>query len=64
MPNVLLVGDSVRSCELRHEVSVAIGDAFRYVELDGRRIAVVWSVEGDRLTASEEPGMGVRLRED
>ena len=51
MPNVLLVGDSVRSSELRHEVSVAIGDAFRYVELDGRRIAVVWSVEGDRITA-------------
>lgn len=51
MPNVLLVGDSVRSTELRHEVGVAIGDAFRYLELDGRRIAVVWSVEGDRITA-------------
>jgi len=51
MPNVLLVGDSVRSTELRHEVSVAIGDAFRYLELDGRRIAVVWSVEGDRISA-------------
>jgi len=53
MPNVLLVGDSVRSTELRHEVSVAIGDLFRYVELDGRRIAVVWSVEGDRITAAD-----------
>jgi Xaa-Pro aminopeptidase len=51
MPNVLLVGDSVRSSELRHEVAVAIGDLFRYAELDGRRIAVVWSVEGDRITA-------------
>src|SRR5262245_50680965 len=51
MPNVLLVGDSVRSSELRHEVSVAIGDGFRYFELDGRRVAVVWSVEGDRITA-------------
>ena len=50
MPNVLIVGDTVRSSELRHEVPVAIGDAFRYVELDGRRIAVVWSVEGDRIT--------------
>ncbi len=51
MPNVLLVGDSVRSSELRHEVTVAIGDPFRYFELDGRRIAVVWSVEGDRIAA-------------
>jgi Xaa-Pro aminopeptidase len=51
MPNVLLVGDSVRSSELRHEVSVAIGDGFRYLELDGRRIAVVHSIEGDRITA-------------
>ncbi len=51
MANVLLVGDSVRSTELRHEVGVAIGDLFRYVELDGRRIAVVWSVEGDRIAA-------------
>jgi Xaa-Pro aminopeptidase len=53
MPNVLLVGDSVRSTELRHEVSVAIGDLFRYVELDDRRIAIVWSVEGDRITAAD-----------
>ena len=51
MPNVLLVGDSVRSSELRHEVTVAIGDPFRYIELDGRRVAVVWSIEGDRIAA-------------
>jgi Xaa-Pro aminopeptidase len=51
MSNVLLLGDSVRSSELRHEVGVAIGDPFAYAELDGRRIAVVWSVEGDRIAA-------------
>jgi Xaa-Pro aminopeptidase len=51
MPNALLIGDSVRTTELRHEVSVAIGDLFRFAEIDGRRIAVVWSVEGDRITA-------------
>jgi Xaa-Pro aminopeptidase len=51
MPNALLIGDSVRSTELRHEVSVAIGDLFRFAEIDGRRIAVVWSIEGDRITA-------------
>ena len=37
MPNVLIVGDTVRSPELRHEVPVAIGDPFLYAELDGRR---------------------------
>ncbi len=51
MPNVLLIGDSGRSTELRHQVGVAIMDPFRYVELDGRRVAVVWSVEGDRIAA-------------
>ena len=51
MPNVLVVGDTVHSTELRHSVPVAIGDPFHYVELDGRRIAVVWSVEGDRISA-------------
>ena len=51
MPNLLLIGDSVRSTELRHEVSVAIGDPFCFAEVDGRRVAVVWSVEGDRITA-------------
>jgi len=51
MPNVLVVGDTVHSTELRHSVPVAIGDPFHYVELDGRRLAVVWSVEGDRISA-------------
>jgi Xaa-Pro aminopeptidase len=51
MPNVLVVGDTVHSTELRHVVPVAIGDPFNYVELDGRRIAVVWSIEGDRIRA-------------
>ena len=51
MPNVLLIGDTGRSTELRREVPVTILDAFRYLEVDGRRIAVVWSVEGDRIAA-------------
>jgi Xaa-Pro aminopeptidase len=50
MPNILLIGDSVRSAELRHEVSVAIGDRFLFAELDGRKVAVVWSIEGDRIS--------------
>jgi Xaa-Pro aminopeptidase len=51
VPNVLVIGDSGRSTELRHQVGVAIMDPFRYAELDGRRVAVVWSAEGDRIAA-------------
>ena len=49
MPDVLLIGDSIRSPELRHEVQVEIGDPFLYAEVDGRRVAIAWSVEGDRI---------------
>ncbi len=58
MSNVLIVGDTLRSTELRHAVPVAIGDPFRYAELDGRRIAVVWSIEGDRI-AVVDPGIEI-----
>ena len=51
MPDVLLIGDTVRLPELRHEVPVDIGDPFVYAEIGGRRVAVVWSVEGDRVAA-------------
>jgi Xaa-Pro aminopeptidase len=51
VPNVLLIGDTARSPELRHEIPLAIIDPFHYVEIDGRRIAVVWSIEGDRIAA-------------
>ncbi len=58
MTDVLIVGDTLRSTELRHAVPVGIGDPFRYAELGGRRIAVVWSVEGDRITAVD-PGIEI-----
>jgi Xaa-Pro aminopeptidase len=51
VPDVLLIGDSICSPELRHEVPVEIGDPFLYAEVGGRRVAVVWSVEGDRIAA-------------
>jgi len=51
MPDALLIGDSVRSPELRHEVQIEIGDPFLYAETGGRRVAVVWSIEGDRIAA-------------
>ena len=51
MTDVLILGDTVRFPELRHEIPVHIGDPFLYAETGGRRIAVVWSVEGDRIAA-------------
>lgn len=51
MPDLLILGDTERSPELRHEIPVSIGDPFVYAEVDGRRVAVVWSVEGDRIAA-------------
>ena len=49
MPDVLIVGDTVRSPELRHEVPLAIGDGFLYAEVDGRRSVVVASLEASRV---------------
>jgi Xaa-Pro aminopeptidase len=47
--DVLIVGDTDHSPELRHEIPIHIGDPFLYAETGGRRIAVVWSAEGDRI---------------
>jgi Xaa-Pro aminopeptidase len=47
--DVLIFGDTERSPELRHEIPIPIGDPFLYAEVGGRRVAVVWSVEGDRI---------------
>jgi Xaa-Pro aminopeptidase len=49
--DVLIHADSIRSPELRHEVPVAVPDAFLYVEHDGRRIAVVTPLEIERISA-------------
>ncbi len=49
--DVLIVGDTERSPELRHELPLRIGDPFVYAEVGDRRIAVVWSIEGDRIAA-------------
>jgi Xaa-Pro aminopeptidase len=56
MPEVLIFGDTERSADLRHHVPIAIGDPFLYAEIDGRRVAIVWSVEGDRI-AGVDPGI-------
>jgi len=50
--DVLIYADTLRSPELRHEVPVVVPDAFLYVERDGRRVAVVSSLEVERIEAA------------
>jgi Xaa-Pro aminopeptidase len=47
--DVLVYGDTERSPAMRHEIPVAIGDPFLYVEAGGRRVALTNSLERDRL---------------
>ncbi|HZS24237.1 MAG TPA: M24 family metallopeptidase [Gaiellaceae bacterium] len=49
MSDVLIVGDSTRSPEMRHEVPVAVPDEFFYAEHEGRRTVVVASLEAERI---------------
>jgi Xaa-Pro aminopeptidase len=56
MPDVLIVGDTVRTPELRHEVPLMIPDPFIYAEVDGRRLVAIWSMEATRIEA-QEPGL-------
>jgi Xaa-Pro aminopeptidase len=54
--NVLIVGDTIRSPELRHEVPLAIPDGFVYAEVDGRRVVAINSMEAMRVE-----GLGAEL---
>jgi len=56
--DVLILADSTRSPEMRHEVPVAIPDSFLYAERDGRRVVVVSSLEAKRI-AEADPGLEV-----
>jgi Xaa-Pro aminopeptidase len=49
VPDVLIYGDTIRSPELRHEVPVAIGDGFLYLEKDGRRAVTMHGLEIPRV---------------
>jgi Xaa-Pro aminopeptidase len=51
MSAILIIGDTVRNPELRHEVPLGIPDPFVYAEVDGRRIVVVNSMEAVRVDA-------------
>ncbi len=49
MPDVLIVADTVRSPELRHEVPLAVPDPFLYAEVGGKRAVVVSVLEAGRI---------------
>lgn len=49
MPDVLIVADTIRSPELRHEVPLAVPDAFLYAEVGGKRSVVVSPLEAGRI---------------
>jgi Xaa-Pro aminopeptidase len=54
--DVLIYADSLRSPEMRHEVPIAIPDAFLYAERNGDRHVVASSFELDRI-AEAAPGL-------
>jgi Xaa-Pro aminopeptidase len=56
--DVLILADSMRSPEMRHEVPLAIPDEFLYAERDGRRVVVVSSLESARI---REAGLGIEV---
>jgi Xaa-Pro aminopeptidase len=45
MPDVLIVADSIHSAEMRHEVPLAVPDAFYYLERDGVQHVIAPSME-------------------
>jgi Xaa-Pro aminopeptidase len=49
VPDVLIFADTIRSPELRHEIPLPVPDAFLYLERDGKRTAVVSSLEAARI---------------
>ena len=47
MTDILIVGDTQRSAELRHEIPVDIVDTFLYAEVRGRRVAIGTVARGE-----------------
>jgi Xaa-Pro aminopeptidase len=56
--DVLIHGDTHRSAALRHELPLGILDPFSYFEVDGRRVAVIASMEAGRI---QEVAPGVEI---
>lgn len=59
MSAILIIGDTIRNPELRHEVPLGIPDGFVYAEIDGRRIVAISSMEAMRVEAL---GTGLEVR--
>jgi Xaa-Pro aminopeptidase len=55
---VLIIGDTYRCPELRHEVPLGVPDPFVYVERNGERHVFVHSLEAERI---ESLGLGIEL---
>ncbi|HEY2441016.1 MAG TPA: M24 family metallopeptidase [Solirubrobacteraceae bacterium] len=51
MPALILFSDTERSPAMRHEVPLAIGDPFLFVEQDGRTAILTSSLDRDRIAA-------------
>jgi Xaa-Pro aminopeptidase len=58
MTDVLIVADTRRSPELRHEIPLMVPDPFLYAEVGGRRLVAVGSMERRRI---EELGLGLEV---
>ncbi len=52
VPTLLLYSDTERSPTMRHEVPIAIGDAFLFADIDGRRAILTSWLERDRIAAA------------
>lgn len=54
MPALLIVGDTFRTPEIRHEVPLGVPDPFLFLEIQGARRAVVSALEVDRIAGLGE----------
>lgn len=61
--DVLILGDTERCAELRHELPLSVGDPFLYAEAGGVRHVVIPSLEGPRLRELAGP-LEIHLNEE
>jgi Xaa-Pro aminopeptidase len=54
VPALLIVGDTFRTPEIRHEVPLGVPDPFLFLEIQGARRAVVSALEVDRIAGLGE----------
>src|SRR5262245_57257832 len=62
VPALLVVGDTFRSPEMRHEVPIGVPDAFALIETEGVRHAIVPALEAERVAALD--GLIVHVYEE